>query len=97
MINDKEEIINTLQLNIQHLKSLYEEEKKKCLIFSREKAELLDKFKQKDQEYHSLEARLDTLKMAKTLTGNNNDVLDAKSKVTNLVREIDKCISLLNR
>lgn len=97
MIYDKEEIIKTLQTNIQHLKGLYEKEKEINSVIYREKAEMLEKIRQKDSEYQSLEARLSTLKMAKALSENSNEVFDTKTKVTNLVREIDKCISLLNR
>jgi predicted RNase H-like nuclease (RuvC/YqgF family) len=97
MIADKEEIINQLQSNIQNLKSLYEKEKNICNELSMTNSELSKKLNQKDFEIESLEVKLSTLKLAKSLSGNNNDMHDAKIKVTNLVREIDKCIALLNR
>lgn len=97
MITDKEEIINQLQANINVLKDLFKKEKLTCNELRIENSELSKKLNQKNFEIESLEVKLSTLKLAKSISGNNNDMHDAKLKVTNLVREIDKCIALLNR
>ena len=41
--------------------------------------------------------KLEDLKFAKSLAGTNEDSHEAKIKINRLVREIDKCISLLNK
>jgi hypothetical protein len=97
MINDKEELINTLQNNIDRLKMLYEQKKDACNLLDEKNTELSNKLNEKEVAYYSLEAKLNTLKMAKVLTGSKEENLEAKVKVSNLVREIDKCIALLNR
>jgi hypothetical protein len=97
MTNDKASIINKLKSNILRLRSLYEKEKEANYLLEKEKDELLSKLLQKEQEIDSLEIKLNTLKLAKSISGENNDMQDAKVKVNNLVREIDKCIALLNR
>ncbi len=97
MINDKEELIGTLKVNIQNLQHLFEKQKDAIKVLVVEKSELSKKLREKEVENESLEAKLNTLKLAKSLSGENNDMQDAKVKVGNLVREIDKCISLLNR
>jgi hypothetical protein len=97
MLNDKEELISILQANIFRLKNLYETEKEAHLILEKERTELSAKLQQKEVENETLETKINTLKLAKSLSGGNNDMHDAKTKVTNLVREIDKCIALLNR
>jgi hypothetical protein len=97
MINDKEELINTLQNNIDRLKKLYEQKKDDCNLLDLKNAELSNKLVEKEKAYESLEAKFNTLKMAKVLTGSKEENLEAKVKVSNLVREIDKCIALLNR
>jgi len=49
-------------------------------------------------EVKEWEKKYDTLKLAKSLTeGDSNDSTEAKKKVARIVREIDKCIALLNR
>jgi ATP:corrinoid adenosyltransferase len=97
MINDKEELINTLQNNIDRLKNLYEQKKVACSILDEKNAKLSGRLNEKEEAYNSLEAKFNTLKMAKVLTGSKEENLEAKVKVSNLVREIDKCIALLNR
>jgi septation ring formation regulator EzrA len=97
MTNDKESIINNLKSNILRLRNLYEKEKEAKFLLENEKNELSAKLLKKEQENESLETKLNTLKLAKSISGANNDMQDAKVKVNNLVREIDKCIALLNR
>lgn len=45
--------------------------------------------------YQQLEAKYDSLKMARTITAASVDVETAKDKLSKLVREVDKCINLL--
>jgi chromosome segregation ATPase len=50
----------------------------------------------KDREIEALEESNKTLKIAKSLTG-TEEHSDAKQKINELVREIDKCIALLHK
>ncbi|MBI1267785.1 MAG: hypothetical protein GC193_10195 [Cryomorphaceae bacterium] len=50
----------------------------------------------KEREIEALEESNKTLKIAKTLTG-TEEHSDAKQKINELVREIDKCIALLHK
>jgi phosphopantetheinyl transferase (holo-ACP synthase) len=97
MIKDKDELISVLKANIQRLKVLYEKEKETCSEIKNQNMELTAKFAQKEAELQSLEVKYNTLKLAGSLGGDRIDKTEAKNKVTNLVREIDKCIALLNR
>ena len=97
MTTDKEEIISNLKSNILRLRSLYEKEKEANALLKNDKSDLSVKLNKKEEENLSLETKLNVLKLAKSISGENNDFQDAKVKVNNLVREIDKCIALLNR
>jgi hypothetical protein len=44
-----------------------------------------------------LNKKIEDMKFAKSLVGGNEDSHEAKIKINRLVREIDKCISLLNK
>lgn len=44
-----------------------------------------------------LNQKYDNLKMARTITAASVDVDNAKSKLSELVREVDKCIGLLKK
>jgi hypothetical protein len=43
-----------------------------------------------------LEARYTDLKMARTISLYDKDIKDTKQRLSSLVREVDKCIALLN-
>ena len=75
---------------------LYEELKQenanlKQLLMQKEKEILTLEQSQRD-----LEAQYTDLKMARTLSLYDKDIKDTKLRLSGLVREIDKCIALLN-
>lgn len=47
------------------------------------------------KELAQLNAKYDSLKMARTITAASVDVETAKEKLSKMVREVDKCINLL--
>jgi len=49
-----------------------------------------------DLSQKKLEAQYTDLKMARTLSLYDKDIKDTKQRLTSLVREIDRCIALLN-
>jgi len=61
--------------------------------------ELLVKLAEKDKKIAQLEDQLSKLQTAKALSGGvkSNGSHDANLKINELVREINKCITLLNR
>lgn len=48
------------------------------------------------KELEELEEKYRVLKLAKSFSGDNEKSLDAKQKINEFVREIDKCIAMLN-
>jgi phage shock protein A len=59
--------------------------------------ELTGQLRVRNQEMEVLESKFQSLKLAKTLTSSPEDVRNVKFQVNRMVREIDKCIALLNR
>jgi adenylosuccinate lyase len=51
----------------------------------------------KNQEMEVLESKFQSLKFAKSLISSSEDSKNVKLKISQMVREIDKCIALLNR
>ena len=49
------------------------------------------------QENSLLEQKYENVKLAKMLVASDDDNKDAKNRIQKLVREIDKCIALLNK
>ena len=81
---------------MRHFMFLYDEIKQ-------ENADLKQLLIKKDEEIHQLEqsrkeleARYTDLKMARTISLYDKDIKDTKQRLSSLVREVDKCIALLN-
>ena len=51
----------------------------------------------KDQELEVLASKFQSLRLAKTLISSQEDVRKTKFQLSRMVREIDKCIALMNR
>jgi predicted nucleic acid-binding Zn-ribbon protein len=52
--------------------------------------------KNQEQEIQRLEKELSNAKLAKGLAQNEEDAKQAKAKLSSLMREIDRCIAMLN-
>jgi len=59
--------------------------------------ELSELLRVKDQEMEVLESKYQSIRLTKTLTSSPEDIKNVKLQVNRMVREIDKCIALLNR
>jgi hypothetical protein len=96
-MTEKEFIINSLDEKIKKLIVLHNELKgvNKCLLS--ENNELKGTIKLKENELKDLHGKYEKLMLAKLLETGGDDVHDAKLKVNRIVREIDRCIALLNK
>ena len=63
----------------------------------RQVGELSGQLQSKDHEVEVLESKYQDLKVTRILTSSSKDVKEVKLQVNRMVREIDKCIALLNR
>lgn len=63
----------------------------------RSQSELERKLDLGNRKIESMQADHNRVKLAKTLVSNSSDKAEMKFRVNELVREIDKCIALLNR
>lgn len=60
--------------------------------------EALNKILQnRDERLKELETKYDRVKITGALLGEGENAGEAKKKITELVREIDRCVALLNR
>jgi len=76
----------------------------RCIELENQKKEILNQFAamevlliSKNTEIDQLNDKYKVLKMAKSLEGSSNENKDVKLKINEMVREIDKCIALLNK
>ncbi len=75
---------------------LYEERGREIARLQKILFEREEKIKQMELSSKKLEAMYTDLKTARTLSLYDKDIKDTKQKLSGLVREIDKCIALLN-
>lgn len=77
------------------------DEKQKRLIFlfkelKKENALLKQALSEKESEIARLEEQYTNLRTARMLSVNDGELNDTKQRIMKLVREVDKCIALLN-
>lgn len=70
------------------------EEKRQLLGKTKDLEETLNQLRKENQ---LLEQKYENLKLAKMLIASEDETKDAKSRIQKIVREIDKCIALLNK
>jgi len=97
MSNPNIDLVVKLEEKIEQLIQRYRTEKEKNSILTTEVETLTGKLEEVANDHSDLKRKFDKLKMAKTLEVSSEDVHDTKLRINQLVREIDKCISLLNR
>jgi predicted nucleic acid-binding Zn-ribbon protein len=51
----------------------------------------------RDEKIKELEIKYERIKLSGALLGGTENALEAKKKINELVREIDRCVALLNR
>ena len=89
------EMIEKLKKRIQQLISAYETERAERQRLQTE----LDKAVTQNEDYKKqiteLERTIDNLKLADAFKAGNADNAEAKKKIDKLIKEIDKCITLM--
>ena len=96
MTEEEKKLLNSFETQLRHLIYLHDELKRENAKLKK----LLDIEKLKNEkvqaQYDELEVSYTNLKTAMTISLNGSDVKETKLRLSKLVREIDKCIALLN-
>ena len=58
---------------------------------------LKDLLHEREEKLKELEIKYERIKLSGALLGEGENAFEAKKKITELVREIDRCVALLNR
>lgn len=95
-MNANEKILNTFATRVRQMILQYEALKKEndelyALVDQREQ-----EIKQLQDELSQAEADYNSLKMAKMLEVTDGDMETAQKRVTKLIRDVNKCITLLS-
>jgi hypothetical protein len=94
----QDEIISDLRQKIKSLISLYEDQKSVSIELHGKNKALGEQVEMLENKLSNLEKKYENLKIAKALSSIPGEgIHDTKLQVNKIVREIDKCIALLNR
>jgi len=91
-----EELI-LLNEKIDDLVNRFNNLKAECEILKTEKKTLKEVLQDRETEMKELEKKYERVKLSGALLGDGENAIEAKKKITELVREIDNCIALLDR
>ena len=104
-------LLNLLSAHMSEVESIIQTIKNKAELLGNQKIELTSKLNKLEVENAGLQSKLDdqqqrfdelkeknnVLKMAKSLSDSGEKSTEAKRRINELVKEIDKCIALLNK
>ena len=88
--------VDELKVKVRKLMDLYESSKADNVQLKKENESLKKELQQKETQLATFEERFSNMKLAKSIASVESPQ-DAKIKINRIVREIDKCIALLNK
>jgi len=96
-MSDIKSLVTNLEKKIEKLVDLHRHTSKELSTFKQNNHELKQTIEQNKQTIKDLEEKHKVLKLSKLITGNNENTHELKLKINELIREVDKCTSLLNK
>ena len=90
------EIIDTLEAKLKKLLNKIEQLEQTSVNLSQELQKSTSIIQNQSQEIETLKKNYDTLKIANSLLGSEDNKRDTKLKINSLIREIDYCIAQLS-
>lgn len=90
------EAIHLLEDKLKNLLLKYDFLQEENQVLLQNNAKLQGLLQEKMQELNLKQEEYKLLKIAKTIQGSDENIRETKLKINTLVREIDKCITLLN-
>jgi hypothetical protein len=93
----QDDMISSMEENIKNVLRVARELEKSNVQLKQQAVELSEAIRVKDLEIKNLELKCQNLKFSQTIISSSEDIRRAKLEINRMVREIDKCIALLNR
>jgi len=97
MNDPKLDIIVELQNKIDTLIDRYKSLKNEVRILNEKNGKLVSELDEAMENYRELEEKYNNLKLSGSILAETGNPGEAKKRINQIVREIDKCIALLNR
>jgi chromosome segregation ATPase len=91
------EELTLLNKKLEELFERYNDLRTKNKGLKTENEIIKQQLQEKEERIKQLEIRYERVKLSGALLGEGENAVGAKKKINELVREIDKCVALLNR
>ena len=89
-------IVGNLKARIEQIISKYEVALSENISLKEQLQKALEEIEEKDDRIKTLEQKVEQIQLADAFSVSSGDVKEAKKRIGKIVREIDKCISMLN-
>jgi hypothetical protein len=90
-------IVNKIEVKLGKLIAKYQQVKQEKLILQQENDDFVASLKLKEIEILNLQEKVKLMNISKSVDASNQEVKETRLKINEYVREIDKCIALLNK
>ena len=90
-------IVNNIEVKLGKLIAKYQQVKQEKLILQQENEDFVASLKLKEIEILNLQEKVKLMNISKSVDASKQEVKETKLKINEYVREIDKCIALLNK
>lgn len=95
-MNSDEKVLNLFTTRLRELILHYQELKSRCTMLQKQIVELQDENDRLKEQLHNADNEYTRLKTAKMITITDGDIDAAKEKIAKLIRDVDKCITMIN-
>lgn len=96
MTDEEKKLLSTFEARLRHLIYLHDELKRKNSELKRLLEAKEEECERLQAEYRELEQDYKNIKSATAISLKGSDVRETRARLSKLVREVDKCIALLN-
>ncbi len=96
MTEEEKKLLSTFEARLRHFMYMYDELQQENANLKQLLTEKEEEVKRAERSLKDLEEQYANLKMARTISIHDKDIDDTKQRLSRLVREVDKCIALLN-
>ena len=96
MTEEDKKLLSTFEARLRHFMYMYDELLQENAQLKQLLAEKEEEVRRMERSRKDLEEQYTNLKMARTISIHDKDIGDTRQRLSRLVREVDKCIALLN-
>jgi hypothetical protein len=90
-------IVNNIEVKLGKLIAKYQQIRQEKLMLQQENEDFVISLKLKEKEILNLQEKVKLMNISKSVDASKQEVKETRLKINEYVREIDKCIALLNK